>query len=90
MTDRDAAKAYEDMFRKIFSIQRLKLLNPFVGKKRAKELISDHSAPIEAVHDRNNRVAARNFVGSFRFNNDPFNIRVGQKIAKHEKEHQLR
>lgn len=85
LTDADAAEGYEKMFRKMFTIQRLKLLNPFVKKKRAKELIAEIIAPIEEVNAKNNKVARRNFVGSFRFNNDPFNIRIGQKIAKYER-----
>jgi hypothetical protein len=85
LTDEGAAEAYAQMFKKMFTIQRLKLLNPFVGKKAAKELIAEIIAPIEGIHQANNKVAQRNFVGSFRFNNDPFNIRVGQKIAKYER-----
>lgn len=85
LTNPKAADAYEQMFKKMFTIQRLKLLNPFVKKARAKELIADIIQPIEDLATNHKEAARRNFVGSFAFNNDPFNIRVGNKIAKYER-----
>lgn len=85
LADAKGAAAYDAMFRKMFSVQRLKLLNPFMKKARAKELIAEVIAPLEAAAKANSNVAKRNFVGSFKFNNDPFNIRVGNKVAKYER-----
>lgn len=85
LTSKTGAEAYEQMFKKMFSIQRLKLLNPFMKKARAKELIAEVIAPLEAAYKKDSSKARRNFVGSFKFNNDPFNIRIGNKIAKYER-----